>query len=267
MKLSEAKIRESFKDGELLSGLPIFVSDVTDSTMQDAKKHKKPPTRAIFLADEQTAGKGRLGRKFISDGGVGLYMTLIYTPTGDVSDTVGITAYAAVVTRRAIYELTGIDPSIKWVNDIVKDGRKIAGILTEGIIDPDTGTLSRCLVGIGVNVSGRITAPEICDIATTLETLGGQVTREALAARITEIFYSELHKLESHAYSDEYRRHSSVIGKNVNVIRIDRTYPARVLDITDSCELVLSLEDGTREILATGEVSVREKKSRIEINP
>lgn len=257
MKISEAKIRESFRCRELREELPLYVTDVTDSTMQDAKKQKDTHTRAVFIADFQTAGRGRLGRKFISEEGVGLYMTLMLTPSGDVSDTVGITAYTAVVTRRAIEELTGIDAEIKWVNDIVKDGKKLSGILTEGIFAPGGTSPERVIVGIGINVHGIITNDEIKDIATTIESLGGRVTREELAARIIELFYSELYTLDTHSYTDEYRSHSSVVGKRVTVIKPSSTYPATVTRINDKCELILSLDNGDEEILMTGEVSIK----------
>ncbi len=256
MKISEKKIRESFRCRELREGLPVFIKEATDSTMLDAKREADSHTRALFLADMQTSGRGRLGRSFISDSGVGLYMTVMYTPTS-ISDAVGITAYTAVIVRRAIYELTGLDTSIKWVNDIVKDGKKLAGILTGGIFSPGDAVPKRCIVGIGINVHGCVLNEEIRDIATTLEALGAKTSREELAARIAELFFGEMDKVESRAYADEYRAHSSLIGEWVNVIRPDRTYAARVDDITDLCELLLTHEDGTTEILSTGEISVR----------
>ena len=258
MKISEAKIRESFRCGELLSELPIYVKDVTDSTMLDAKKQKDTHTRAVFIADSQTKGRGRLGRTFISERAKGLYMTLTFTPEWELSDTVGVTAYTAVIVRRAIEELTGISPDIKWVNDIVKNGKKISGILTEGILSEDGASLKRLLVGIGINVHGCMLNEEIKDIATTLEALGGSVSREALAARIIELFYLELHLLGTHGYADEYRAHSSVIGKQVTVLTPIDSYPAFVEGITDKCELSLTLEGGAKKILSTGEISVRE---------
>ena len=258
MKISEAKIRESFKCGELLSELPIYVKDETDSTMLDAKAHRDVATRAVFIADSQTRGRGRLGRSFISESGIGLYMTLMFTPDGKMSDTVSVTAYTAVVLRRVIEDLVGINSSIKWVNDIVVNGKKLAGILTEGILSTDGASLERVLVGIGINVHGSILNEEIKDIATTIESSGGAITREALAAGIIELFYSGLSTLASRPFVDEYRENSSVIGKNVTVIKPTCTYSAFVEGITDSCELILSLPGGKKEILSTGEVSVRE---------
>ena len=256
MKISETKIRESFRCGELRTALPIFIKEATDSTMSDAKSMADTHTRAVFIADSQTMGRGRLGRKFISEGGVGLYMTILFTPSS-LSDAVGITAYTAVIVRRAIHELTGIDASIKWVNDIVKDGRKLAGILTEGIFRPGDEKPSRCIVGIGINVHGYILNDEIRDIATTIEALGGSVSREELASRIVELFFSEINKVETHTYADEYRQHSCIIGERVDVIKPIITYSATVKGITDSCELILALDNGEEEILSTGEVSVR----------
>lgn len=258
MKISEKKIWESFKNGELLSGLPIFIYDTIGSTNTEAKLFaaREGADRAVFIASEQTEGRGRRGRSFISEDG-GVYMSLLIRPEGTVKDAVALTAYAAVTVREAIEELTGLSPEIKWVNDLMIGGRKLAGILTEGRVSQCGEGLEYAVVGIGINVHGTALHPEIADIATTLELEGATVSLEELIARVCELFCLGLDKVGTPALAEEYRRHSALIGKCITVIKLSESYPARVLGVTDRCELELELSDGSREILATGEVSVR----------
>ena len=260
MKISEIKLRESFSDGELLTGLPIKIYDETGSTNDEAKKFAEEggdgATRAIFIAAEQTAGRGRRGRSFLSPEG-GLYMSLLLRPSGPLADAVAITTYAAVTVRRAIAEVAGLDCEIKWVNDLLVRGRKLAGILTEGVLRCDVDTLRYCVVGIGINLAGDL-PPEIADIATSVSAEGSTAGREELAARIAELFYSGLGRIGTRELADEYRRYCPLIGRDITVMKQSGSYPARVVGITDSCELLLLLPDGSRETLATGEVSIRE---------
>ncbi len=260
MKISEQKLRESFRCGELKSGLPIFIYETTRSTNDEARAfiENNDAERALFIAEEQTGGRGRLGRKFISERG-GLYMSLLLKLDTDLSDAVAITAYTAITVRRAIEELTGISAQIKWVNDIVLGGKKLSGILTEGILSADTGRLKYAVVGIGINALGKAVNSEIAEIATTLEMLGSPISPISLAARVTELFFCNLSMLGTPECAEEYRRHSSLIGKAVTVIKKSESYPATVLGISDKCELILRLDDGREELLATGEVSVRVK--------
>ena len=258
MKISENKIRESFKNGELLSGLPIFIYDTIGSTNTEAKLFaaSDSATRAVFIASEQTEGRGRRGRSFISGEG-GVYMSLLVRPEGTAKDAVALTAYAAVTVREAIEKLTGLSPEIKWVNDLYLNGAKLAGILTEGRVADGKEGLEYAVVGIGINVRGTALPSEISDIATTLELSGAEVSLEALIACVTELFYSNLDRVGTPTLAEEYRRHSALIGKSVTVMKLSESYPAKVLGVTDRCELELELSDGSREILATGEVSVR----------
>lgn len=262
MKISEQLIRESFTDGELARELPVFVYEEAGSTNDLAKEYAAScgdtPTRAIFIAEKQTAGRGRRGRSFLSPGG-GLYLSLLLPTELPVTDAVAVTAYTAVIVKRAISELCRADVGVKWVNDIILSGKKLCGILAEGILREGTDRMRAVVVGIGLNVSGVTLPDEIRDIATTLEENGYSVPLEALTARIAELFFTELDTLGTPELASEYRAASTLIDREITVHRTDRSYPAYVLGITDSCELRLRLPDGTTELLSTGEVSVRIK--------
>lgn len=239
--------------------LDIYMLGVTDSTNTRAKRHAETSTdrrKCLFIADGQTDGRGRRGRSFDSERGVGLYMSLLIYPDRELRDCVGITAYAAVAVCRAIERLTDARPCIKWVNDIYLNNKKIAGILTEGSVDMESGGVAYAIVGIGINVKQRDFGA-LSDIAASLAECGYRVDRASLAAAVTEELMSGLDSVGTREIADEYRRRSFIVGKEVRVIKLSGEYTATVLDITDGCELRLRLCDGSEELLMSGEVSLK----------
>ena len=199
-----------------------------------------------LIAARQTGGRGRLGRQFHSPEG-GLYLSTLIAPT----DTA--TCCAAVAAARAIESLCDAKIDIKWVNDLYLNGRKVAGILAEGVLSPD-GALTAVVLGIGINV-GEMTFPdELQSIATSLGNEGFAVTREDLAAA----FLNELEMaLRDVTAMDEYRRRNLVVGREVTVLRVSDTYTAIVEAITDEGHLVVTDENKNTHTLSSGEVSVR----------
>ena len=244
------------------SDLELTVYPECDSTnlraVEYAREHGAHD--AVFLADSQTAGRGRLGRSFISPAGRGIYLSILTSRLPSGGDAVSVTAYAAVAVCRAIERLTSLTPTVKWVNDIYVGGRKVAGILAQGIVAPGSNELSGVVMGVGINVLGKELDPEIDTIATTLEREGDAPDRELLVVEIIREFLDNISDVGTKKCADEYRRRSFLVGKDVHVIRADVSYPAHVLGITDRCELILERAKGEREILATGEVSVREQQ-------
>lgn len=235
---------------------------LTDSTNARALEYarcEKPSRPTVFIAREQTAGRGRLGRSFLSPNG-GIYMTIL-TKTLPGCDFLSVTTYAATVIARVVENITGLDAKIKWVNDIYVGERKLAGILTQGAVDPDTGTVAYVAMGVGINVLGKELPDEISEIATTLEREGAAVDIDTLAHTIIDKYISELHRAGDKAVAEEYRSRSMLIEECVTVIKPDESYVATVEGITDRCELILKLPSGQREMLMTGEVSVRKNHS------
>lgn len=273
--LSEAGIRSLL--GKKYENLPITVYPVIDSTNRAAidfarEKSAAENTPAVFIADAQTAGRGRIGRSFLSPGGRGIYMTILLPRSAwqsgratEISPTL-ITSYTGVIACRALESLFLLEPKIKWVNDIYLSGRKLAGILVQGVLDDTGATFDYAAVGIGINAHGEELPPEIAHIATTLEReiksseVKAALSREVIAAKIIELFLDSLGELGTHTIAEEYRKRSFLVGKDITVMRVLGEYPAHILGINDNCELLLRLEDGSEEILATGEVSVREVK-------
>ena len=256
------KLRIRRKIGALSKELSINVYKKIDSTNTQAKLHTERGRcgNAIFVASEQTAGRGRLGRSFVSNKNKGLYLSILLNEKLPPEFATALTTYMAVVASRVIFSLSGVTPDIKWVNDLYLGGKKCAGILTEGKASESGDTLDYAVVGIGINLCKQDFPDEVKAIATTLEDeCKKRVNRCDLAALIVKEFFEGLHLVGSREIAEEYKSHSFLIGKQVTVIKPTLEYAATVKDITDKCELLLTLDDGTEEILSTGEVSVRYK--------
>ncbi len=242
----------------MFTKMKLFKFDITDSTNERAREYASrgaDALPAVFIANGQSKGRGRRGRRFDSSVGKGLYMTVLFDPWDAGIESSMITVRAAVAVARAIDAFAGISVGIKWVNDIFVGDRKLAGILAEGVRDGASGRELAAL-GIGVNLLHREFPPEICDIATSVEDVCGRLlSADTLAARILEEFFSDTY--ERHIL-DEYRSRSVVIGKNVEVRRIlGESFTAKVLDITDSGALLVSRNGAETEELISAEVSIK----------
>ena len=138
----------------------IHVFKTVDSTNLVAKKMalEQAPHGTVVLAEEQTAGRGRMGRSFHSPAGSGIYMSFILRPNLTSNDAVLITTAASVAVARAIEEVTHIHTGIKWVNDVYMNGKKICGILTEALTDFESGGIESIILGIGINFSTAVSS-------------------------------------------------------------------------------------------------------------
>ena len=237
----------------------IAVFDTVDSTNTILKnwcaEGKARPGDCV-TADCQTKGRGRRGKRFESDKGVGIYLSFLLG-TGDATpDEISeITAWGAVAVRRAIEKVCHAGSKIKWVNDIVCGRMKICGILTEAITDFESGQITNIVVGIGINCSCEDFPDEIQEIAGGIP---GSYSKNALAAEVVNQLLDIASNIEARDFIDEYRQSSMVIGKNINVIKTGREPAAAFAeDIDNNGALIVRYPDGTREALTTGEVSIR----------
>ncbi len=221
------------------------------------------PWRTV-IAGSQSAGRGRMGRSFASPAGSGVYLSVFLTPRLPASRAVRITTAAAVAACRAIVACTAGNgperqPCIKWVNDILIDGRKVCGILTEASVDLESGSMDWAIMGIGFNVY----EPE-GGFPEELKTIAGPISltrRRDLRSRIAAAFLKSFHEvyadLENGSFTEEYKARSFLIGRPVYVIRNGEARPATACGIDDECRLLVRYEDGASEALSSGEVSVR----------
>ena len=248
--------------GDLASKLSITVYKTIDSTNTQAKLAAEDPEckSGIFVACEQTAGRGRLGRSFTSNSGKGLYLSILIKEELPAEFATALTTYMAVIASRVLEDVAGLNTRIKWVNDLYSSGKKLAGILTEGKAKCE-GVLSYAIVGIGINLLKQDFPEDVKDIATTVEDeCGREVDVNLITARLVKEFFDNLNLVGTKEFAEEYKSRCFLIGCDVTVIKPTVSYPATVKDITDKCELIITLTDGSEEILSTGEVSVRPKK-------
>lgn len=242
----------------------LYIYDTLDSTNNRAKQLalENASHGTTVIAMQQTAGKGRLGRSFFSPR-EGIYLSIIIKPTFDLSKSVLVTAAASVAVAQAIESVCGRQAQIKWVNDVYLDGKKICGILTEGITDFETGHIESLVIGIGVNTSVKDFPDELRD---TVGAVDGEYSRAALAAEIISRTLKFAENIESREFIREYRDRSMVVGKNVTVYKgIYSISPekelegrsAKVLGIDDDGGLEVIYADEKRELLTSGEISVR----------
>lgn len=217
----------------------------TNATLLAMAREGAPAGRVV-LAEHQSAGRGRMGRSFFSPEGRGLYMSLLLRPKR--LEAGKLTTLAAVVTAEAIFRICGIQVGIKWVNDLIFDGKKLCGILAEGI-----GT-DLAVLGIGINAEGREFPPELQTLATSLEAAAGRAPdRNLLAAEILKGF--ENADIDGISHMEEYRRRCLTIGKRVILLPSGET--ADALAVEDDGALLIRDESGKIRRVFSGEVSVR----------
>ena len=239
----------------------IFYYTETDSTNTRAKEYAKAnpenKTPAVFIADSQSAGRGRLGRTFHSEAEVGIYISFLLYPKKRGADITKFTPFCAVKLSECVEELSGLAPSIKWVNDLYANGKKLAGILVEGEMNSE-GENAYLVCGMGINVYKTAFPSEISDIAISLEEASGKkILREDIISLLIEKMICNSDDFDSEKIFLDYKKRLSTVGKTVNVIKPNKTYPATVKALNPDYSLTLTLPDGREEILFTGEVSIR----------
>lgn len=246
-----------------LPALQVLCFDTLPSTNTFLKALSRSGERrdTLCLALSQSAGRGRLGRSFDSQAGMGLYMSLLLHPRIAPEDTLPATGLAALLVRQGIEKASGLAPSIKWMNDLICGQKKLCGILAELDLAPD-GTLGGLVIGVGVNVHQQREnfPPELQDMATSLQLEGHPAQIPALACAIGQELIKLPTLLESGEYApyvDAYRRHCVTLGKQVQLVKNGTATPARALDIDDAFGLLVQHPDGTQTTVTMGEVSVR----------
>ena len=238
--------------------------DTIDSTNTRAKElaAQGAPHGTVLIADQQTGGRGRLGRSFHSPAGTGIYLSLILRPNCAPSDLMHLTCAVAVAACDAVEAVCGIRPGIKWTNDLVYGRKKLAGILTELGLSP-TGTVSYAVIGIGMNC-GQGEAdfpPELREMAGSLHSVtGAELDRAQVAAALLDALYrmDQLLLTDRRGIMDCYRKDCITLGKEISLVKADGSVRhGTAMDIDEAGGLMVSFADGTQETVTSGEVSVR----------
>lgn len=243
-------------------GQTIYFYEETDTTNNRARELalEGASEGTLVVAEKQTAGRGRRGKVWESPLGTGIWMSLVLRPQIAPAEASVLTLLCGLATAEAIEAETGLSAGIKWPNDILINGKKAVGILTE--MDCEMSEVHFVIPGIGINVNTASFPPEIAEIATSLYLeCGKTVSRRRLVHRVLE-------RLEEHyetflrtgsfdAMLEDYRKHCITLGKEVHVLGREPFF-AEALDITPEGELLVRRADnGKEEVVFSGEVSIR----------
>ena len=256
--LTEEAIRSGLT-GSLVTR--IYTMESVDSTNNEAKRRAQEgaPHGSVFVAEEQTGGKGRLGRVWKSPPKTGLWFTLLLRPNATPEQVTNLTLFAGLAVSRAIHALTGLPAQIKWPNDVVIEGKKVCGILTEMAAEMES--VEYVIPGIGVNVNTE-SFPE--DIAWKAPSLYLSTGKKWSRATVLQAILREMEELLQRqeekgtgAVLAEYRENCVTIGKPVSTQRGNIRLSGIAEDITDTGELIVRQSNGSELIINSGEVSVQ----------
>ena len=257
--MTEAEL-ESLKNTQW-AGCEIYCFDSIDSTNTKAKELAEAghPSGTLVVADQQTLGRGRRGRSWESPAGTGIFMTLMLKPDINPNNASMLTLVAAMATARAITEVTGEAAQIKWPNDIVMNGKKVVGIVTE--MSAQFDYINHIVVGIGINVHNEEFPEEIAKTASSLLLeCGHRIHR----ASLIEAFLEEFERLyavylETEDMSGLQKEYDSLLvnrGRQVRVLDPKEPFEGKAMGITKKGELIVDTWE-SRKLVSSGEVSVR----------
>lgn len=216
----------------------------------------------VILADQQTGGRGRPGRSFVSPAGKGLYLSAALKPYCPLERVSSLTAWTAVALCDAIEQVCGVRPGIKWPNDLVLRDKKLCGVLTEMELEAETGSLGYVIIGIGINLRQNEAdfGPEVAPTAISLQqALGRAPDRTELAAAVLlslDKLYQDFPE-RAQGYLERFRRDCLTLCRPVRVLYPGGTREGTAVDITEDFGLTVRWPDGTVEAVTSGEVSVR----------
>jgi len=234
--------------------------ETIDSTNIEAKRRalESDDAQGIIIAAEQLSGKGRLGRHWASENQAGLWMSLLIRPNVPPESAACITLVAASAMCEAIENTTHLKVGIKWPNDLVINGKKVCGILTE--MSAELNHLHYIVLGIGVNVGQMAFDADIREKATSLELEGAKVSTKELLIAFLDAFsidYRKFLELDMAPIIAYHKSHSVTLNKEVIVASNAGMKIAQAVDLAEDGSLVIKNQNGQIENVLSGEVSVR----------
>lgn len=256
-KLLAERITAYNKSEKLGREIHIFEEIPSTNTYAKELAAKGAAHGTTIIAESQTGGKGRLGRKFESPSGAGIYMSVIIRPEFDISLAPFITSAAAVAAAESAEKLCGENIRIKWVNDLYLNGKKICGILTESALNTKLKALDYAVIGIGINIRRYEFPEEIRDIATSIEGETGKIIdRNELCGEILGRLEYYLENIENKAHLGGYRRRELLTGNYITANTGGETVEGFAAGIDDNANLILRLADGNEKSLFSGEANL-----------
>jgi BirA family biotin operon repressor/biotin-[acetyl-CoA-carboxylase] ligase len=218
------------------------------------------PIPCAIFAEEQTAGRGRLGRRWLSEPGTGLCLSAVMSPGFAHAHWHHLAAIAAVAVTRALESACSLRVGIKWPNDLFHGHKKLGGILVESVLKQ--APRSYAVIGIGLNVNSTLFAPEIATRTTSVQNaLGHPVERALLAASLLENLAQCLDEAEREMKPilDAFRARSVLLGKNVSALRPDGERLTGLAEcIDEEGHLVIRTAEGPAQSLAAGEITLQD---------
>ncbi|MCR5083417.1 MAG: biotin--[acetyl-CoA-carboxylase] ligase [Parasporobacterium sp.] len=218
----------------------------------------------VVIADSQSGGKGQKGRSFYSPAGKGLYLSLLVRPNKPLAEMLKITTIAAFATAKSVEKVSGQPTEIKWVNDILLRGKKIAGILTEAKAKDD-GIADYVIIGIGLNVLEPEEGypADIKDIAgavytkSQIENLNvGEQQLQNFEIDLINKLMSYYANFDKEKYVSQYKAKCTFLGKDIEVTDSKGTRKAKAVDIDENYGLIVEYEGGEKESLISAEIKV-----------
>jgi BirA family biotin operon repressor/biotin-[acetyl-CoA-carboxylase] ligase len=241
-------------------GRTLHVFPQLPSTNDEAKALalQGAPEGTVVVAEAQSQGRGRQGRSFVSPPGVGIYMSLLLRPTIPPSRLPQLTLMVGVAVAEALVEVTSLEVRLKWPNDVEVHGKKVAGILTEGVMRPDRQTA--VIVGIGINVNAALAQfPEDLQARVTSLALaaGQRFDRSPLIASLLghlETYYHMFQALGIDPILPRWLHYGPIIGREVRLTQDDATpQHATVVGLDADGALRVQMDDGRQERLIAGQ--------------
>ncbi len=260
--ITQFSIEHAMKE-ECIKG-KIVVYDEIDSTNEAAKRDAAAGAadESLYVSDYQVQGKGRRGRQWLSPKGQDIFYSILLRPDILPAEASMLTLIAALSGVAAANKYTGKSFLIKWPNDIVCDGKKVCGILTEMSLEMETAEISYVVIGIGWNLNREQFDESISENAGSILTqTGKRVDRAKFLSLFMEEFmhrYHEFLKYRDLSFCmDEYNQCLVNVGKEVKIVRKEETLIRYSKGINEKGELLVIDEDGREEPILSGEVSVR----------
>ena len=240
----------------------VLYFDTIDSTNTKAQElaEKGYPSGTLVVADKQESGKGRRGRSWVSPSGTGIFMTLMIKPDINPNNASMLTLVAALAVAKAITSVTGEEAMIKWPNDIVVNGKKVCGILTE--MNAQFDYINHIVVGIGINVHNESFPDEISQMASSLMIeAGGKRFHRAQIIAETMSYFEQYYDtfLKTQDLSALVREYDELLvnrNKSVRVLDPKEPFDGKAMGITPKGELIVDTWE-SRKLVSSGEVSVR----------
>ena len=225
------------------------------STMGAAreKARKGCPEFTVVVAGRQTRGRGRLDRTWVSADG-GLFFTLVVRPPMPPALSARVNFAASLTLARTLREMFTVPATVKWPNDILVDGRKISGMLSEMEAEADRVTYIN--IGIGLNANNDPT-PEEPAATSLINLLGQPVSRKAILAKFIEAFRRQMHQIPLDHVISQWKRYTSTLDRPVRIATYRDVTEGRAVDVDDDGALIVRLDDGTRQRVVYGDCFYR----------